>query len=113
MSRKEFGGDDAGGEVVGYVGGMELKPKIVLGGSIVCTVAGLLVAIGLIHTNRFPGLNVLLPLGVLLGGIYMILRMFEKESRVYVDDQQKALKAAGIDLPRDQTPAKRGSILSK
>jgi hypothetical protein len=92
---------------------MELKSKILLVGSIVFTLGGLFIASGIINVQRVPALHVVLPVGVLMAGIFLIIRLFEKESKVAVDDQQKALKDAGIDLPRDETPAKQGSILSK
>jgi len=58
-------------------------------------------------------LNVVFPLGVILAGTYLVLLLFEKESRIAADDQQQVLAQAGIEAPRDKVPAKRGSTPSK
>ena len=92
---------------------MGLKIKILLVGSIVFTIGGLLIASGLFNVERVPALNVMLPLGISMTGFFLIVLLFEKESKVAEQDQQKELRDAGSDLPRDEVPAKHGSILAE
>lgn len=97
---------------VGYGLSMELKEKIFLGGSIVCLIAGGLIAFGVLDPG-IPSLHVLLPLGVILAGMFMVTRMLERPSKVAVDDQQRELHKAGIDVPRSETPTRQGGLMTQ
>ncbi|HWI57035.1 MAG TPA: hypothetical protein VNZ22_07400 [Bacillota bacterium] len=92
---------------------MERKPKLLLVSAILCVGAGLVIASGLVNVQRFPAFYVVLPVGVILAGMFLVTRLFEKESKVAVDDQQRVLSQAGMDVPRDETPAKQGAVLAK
>jgi predicted membrane-bound mannosyltransferase len=91
---------------------MQMKPKLLLVISILCLVAGAIIALA-VNTQKIPSLNVVFPLGVILAGTYLVLLLFEKESRIAADDQQQVLAQAGIEAPRDKVPAKHGSTPSK
>ena len=90
---------------------MKMKPKVLLGLATLFLVAGGIIAFT--NTRGLPSLNVIFPLGVILAGAFLVVLLFEKESKIAVDDQQRALDQAGIHEPRDKMPARRGSVLSK
>jgi hypothetical protein len=74
---------------------METKGKVVLVAAMVFLVAGLLIATGVVDVRNVPALYAVLPMGVILLGMFLVLRMFEKESRIAVEDQKRALAKAG------------------
>ena len=95
-----------------YSAFMQIKPKLLLVISILCLVAGVIIA-SVVNTQKIPSLNVVFPLGVILAGTYLVLLLFEKESRIAADDQHRTLAQAGIEAPHERMTAKRASTPSK
>jgi hypothetical protein len=67
-------------------------------------VPGLVINAGLVNVTNVEGLYVLLPLGVILLGMFFISRLLEKESVEYDRQHRQALAAADASAPAAAEP---------
>lgn len=70
--------------------------------SLVCLAAGLAFATGIINVQAIVALYVVLPLGAIFLGLFMIFRMLEKEVSQYDADLEAASKVIAPKLPEPQ-----------
>ncbi len=68
--------------------------------AIVCLVVGGIFNIGLINPGRLDALYAVLPLGAVFLGLFLIVRVMEKETEVNPQDQH-------LPAPPEEVPAKK------
>jgi Na+-driven multidrug efflux pump len=74
--------------------------------TIVCLVVGGALNTGLVNAHNIDGLYAILPLGAVFAGLFLIVRVLEKESASYDVEQQS--HAAGPQSSAAQRPAASG-----
>jgi hypothetical protein len=70
--------------------------------TVLCIAGGLLIAAGIIPTRTFHALNVVLPLGAIFFGFFLLSRWLEAESDRFVVEQESTMHAT--DASREQSP---------
>lgn len=70
--------------------------------AIVCISGGLLIAAGIIPTRNLHALNVVLPLGAIFFGFFLLSRWLEAESDRFVVEQESTMHAT--DASGEQSP---------
>ncbi len=78
---------------------MTKTAKVLLGTAIVCLVVGGVINIGWINPGKVDALYVLLPLGAVFLGLFLIVLVLARESMVHEEDQHLA-------EPANEGPAK-------
>ena len=77
--------------------------------AIICITAGLLIAAGIIPAKNFQALNVVLPMGAIFFGFFVLSRWLEAESDRFTEEQESTMHA--VDTLGEQSPpaAKRNA----
>lgn len=66
-----------------------MTTKSLLAACILCTVLGLAFAAGIVHVDKYAELYVMLPLGAVFFGLFLISHMLKKELADYDREQQE------------------------
>ncbi len=70
---------------------MNKTTEVLLAMAIVCLVVGFALNAGLISTGGIDALYVVLPMGAVFAGLFLIVKVLEKESTLH-DEEQRAPK---------------------
>jgi hypothetical protein len=68
--------------------------------AIVSLVAGLIFVTGIVNAQNMVGLYVVLPLGAVFLGLFLVFKSFEKEASLY-DEEQQAHPALRAEMVAD------------
>lgn len=80
-----------------------MTTKSLLAASILCFASGLAFAAGVVHVNKYVELYVMLPLGAVFFGLYLVSNMLKKELAEY-DREQHRIHGSET-LSRNNQPA--------
>jgi Na+/phosphate symporter len=80
---------------------MAIKTRIALGLAVICLIAGSIIWWGPVHGKLHPAFNVILPLGAIFMGLFLISNLFDKEDKKYGEDQKRAAARVGehVNIP--------------
>jgi hypothetical protein len=78
------------------IGTMTKITKTLLIVSVAKLAMGLVLVTGLVNVQAIPGLYVVLPLGAVLFGLFLLSKMLEKETAAFNQEKQALLAAAAV-----------------
>ena len=79
---------------------MTAKTKVSLITCVVCLIVGLAFFAGVVSVHSAKALYVVLPIGATFFGVFMVFRVFEKETEQYDQEQHASLTSGRISAKK-------------